>query len=117
MTTVTSGQVVTVTSGQFANGDLVEGGGTIQVLSSGTATSNTLSGTSNGSAAELEVFSGGLASGTIISSGGVEFDLGSFPFLQGISISSVVLNGGLHLFSSRGAPHPPPLFTSPPPPG
>jgi hypothetical protein len=55
-TSVTSGQVVTVTSGQLESGDLVEGGGTIQVFSNGTAIGDTLSGTSNGSNAELQQF-------------------------------------------------------------
>jgi autotransporter passenger strand-loop-strand repeat protein len=73
MTTVSSGQTLTISAGQTSTGIVVQSGGSLDVLSGGMA-----SGTVVSSGGAETVFSGGVGSGTVVSSGGaVELPLTS----------------------------------------
>jgi autotransporter passenger strand-loop-strand repeat protein len=83
MTTISSGQTHTVSSGQTDTGDIVLGGGTLDVLSGGTISNTVDSGGADnvaGSAVDTTVssggyetvLSGGSASGTIVGADGIE---------------------------------------------
>src|SRR5262249_38194132 len=115
MTTVSSGQTHTVSSGQTDVGDIVLAGGTLEVLG-GVTSDTTLSGVtvgtqvanefvhSNGSAlgttvenfAVLVVGSGGFANGTIVNSGGHENVDG------GLASGTAVNAGGFDLIYDNG---------------
>src|SRR5215470_8471143 len=116
MTTVSSGQTHTVSSGQTDIGDIVLAGGTLEVLG-GVTSDTTLSGVtaggtqvanefvhSNGSAldttvnniAVLVVGSGGFANGTIVNSGGHE------NVDSGFASTTVVNTGGFDLIYDGG---------------
>src|ERR1700751_4313648 len=102
MTTVVSGQILNVSSGQFSGSVIVDPGGDLNVLSGGSVTLTADSGEvvvfPSGSAFDTTIFNGGLqvvAAGgtairTIVSSGGIESAVSGAE-----TIDTTVSNGGI----------------------
>ena len=88
MTTVASGQTLSVTSGQTSTGVIVDSGGTLNVFAGGKVSSTVDSGFVN--------VSGGKAVSTIVVSGGVE------EVVAGIDSLTTISSGGFAFVSSGG---------------
>jgi autotransporter passenger strand-loop-strand repeat protein len=91
MTTVASGQTLSVTSGQTSTGVIVDSGGTLDVFAGGKVSSTVDSGFVN--------VSGGKAVSTIVVSDGVE------QVLAGIDSLTTISSGGFAFFRRYGDRH------------
>jgi autotransporter passenger strand-loop-strand repeat protein len=99
--------MVTVLAGGRAIGATLANGAQLQISSGGSASGTTI----DGGGSEEFVFSGGVASGTAVSSGGFEevgFFASGFQDLGGTTLSAVVSAGGLGMCGPQGTPARPP---------
>jgi autotransporter passenger strand-loop-strand repeat protein len=92
LVSVTSGQTLTISSGQTSGGVVVLSGGTLDILSGGTAVGTTV----NSGGSEI-VSSGGTASNTKVSSGGSLVVLS-----HGIADPATIYSGGSETISAGG---------------
>ena len=91
---VSSGQVLSVSSGQAGSGIVVQGGGILSVLSGGTASGTTIS-----SGGTVDVFDGGTLAGSVANDGTVNYDISGSATFGGTltGAGTLVVSGGGHL--------------------